>query len=167
MHPEGAGPLNVATRDNLTLDRWVDGGFMITDPVILADVQAAWAGVRSSKDRITRNLAAGSGGIGAIGPSHEFRNLAYALCLLFAFSVLEHALLALRDQGVFGSHRSQLGPLMAASRAVLPWQDYGFVDQGRNSRNQIAHQQVVIERAETWRFIEAIEVELRAWHIVM
>lgn len=139
---------------------------MITDPVVLADLQAAWATVRSSQDRVARNLAAGSGGIGSIGVSHEFRNLAYALCLLFAFSVLEQVLLALRDQGTFGSQRSQLGSLMAASRAVLPWHDYPLVDQGRDSRNQIAHQRALIERAETWRFIDAIEAELRAWQIV-
>jgi hypothetical protein len=51
--------------------------------------------------------------------------------------------------------------------SIVPWQDYALVDQARNSRNQIAHQRAVIERAETWRFIDAIEVELRAWQIVV
>ena len=139
---------------------------MITDRTALSEAQAAWTTVRASQDRVARNLAGISAGIGSIGPSHEFQNLAYALCLLFAFSVLEQVLLALRDQGTFASARSQLGSLMSASRAVLPWQDYALVDKGRKCRNRIAHQQAIGERAETWRFIDAIEAELKAWQVV-
>lgn len=139
---------------------------MIADQTVLADIQADWRVVRSSQDRVARNLAAGMSGIGGIGQSHEFRNFAHALCLFFAFSVLEKVLLELRDQGKFGCQRSQLQELMRVSASVLPWHNYTLVDQGRISRNKIAHEQAVIERSEIWRFIDAIEMELKAWSIV-
>lgn len=139
---------------------------MIEDPAILAHVRAEWEAVRRSKDCVALNLASAMGGIDGIGQSHRFRNLAYALCLLYAFSVLEQVLVALRDQGAFVSRKSQLGSLMVKSKGILPWQNYELVDQGRIKRNEIAHQQAVIERADTWRFIDAIEAELRAWQIV-
>lgn len=139
---------------------------MIKDPAFLAHVRAEWEAVRRSQDCVARNLASAMSGIGGIGQSHNFRNLAYALCLLCAFSVLEQVLIALRDQGAFVSRNSQLGLLMLASAGILPWQNYELVDQGRIKRNDIAHRQAVIERADTWRFIDAIEAELRAWQIV-
>lgn len=139
---------------------------MINDPAILAHVRAEWEAVRRSQDRVARNLASAMSGVGGVGQSHEFRNLAYALCLLFAFSVLEQVLVALRDQGTFVSKKSQLGSLMVESKGVIPWQNYDLIDQGRIKRNEIAHQQAVIERADTWRFIDAIEMELKAWKIL-
>ena len=110
---------------------------MIADPIVLADLRADWRAVRTSQDRVARNLAAASSGIGSMGQSHEFRNFAYGLCLLDAFSVLEHALLELRDQGTFVCGRSQLGAVMHASAAALPLQDCSFVEQGRVSRNRL------------------------------
>ena len=68
---------------------------MIKDKVVLGKLRSEWKGVQETRDLIARNLAASSFGIGSIGPSHQFRNFAYNLCLLFAFSVLEHCLLQL------------------------------------------------------------------------
>ena len=138
---------------------------MITDLEVLADVQATWRTVLSTRDFIARNLA-GTGTIGGIPPSHEFRNLAYGLCLLFACSVLQDTLSALRCQGAFACGRGELGALLKASRNSLPWTNYDLVFEAKERRNAIAHAQAVIERGDTWRYIDAIEAELRAWRIV-
>lgn len=102
-----------------------------------------------------------------MGVSHEFRNVAYSLWVLFAFSVLEHALLQLRDEGVFASRKSNLEALMLGSRAALPWQDYAIVDKARNRRNDVAHRRAMLERAESWKYVSAIERELKAWRIII
>ncbi len=140
---------------------------MIRDQSALTDIRSEWAVVRETREMIARNLAASSVGIGSIGPSHQFRNLAYNLCLLFAFSVLEHALLQLRDQGVFSSSSSKLGALIVNSKNALPWQNFVLVDRGRERRNAIAHDRVFIERAECWEYLAAIEAELHAWKILV
>ena len=94
---------------------------MIQDEATLTELRSEWATVVVARNMVARNLAASSFGIGSIGPSHIFRNFAYSLCLLFAFSVLEHVLLQLRDEGAFSSKTTQLGDLMHASKDALTW----------------------------------------------
>jgi hypothetical protein len=139
---------------------------MIRDPTALADAQAEWALVRATRERIGANLAASHVGIGAMGTSHAFKNLAYTLWLLFAFSVLERVLIQLHSEGKFTSRSMQLGALMDASKSSLPWQDFALVDEARAKRNDVAHRMAVLGRGDTWRYVEAIEIELRAWAIV-
>ncbi len=55
---------------------------------------------------------------------------------------------------------------MNTSRKVLPWQDYKSVDEGRNKRNDLAHEAQLVSKADCQRFIDAIEAELMAWGIV-
>ena len=140
---------------------------MITDQSALTDIRSEWGVVHKTCDMIARNLAASSFGIGSVGPSHQYRNFGYNLCLLFAFSVLEHALLQLRDEGVFSSSKSNLGALMDAGKKALPWQNFVLVDRGRETRNDIAHKRAFIEREECWKYLAAIEAELLAWKILV
>lgn len=139
---------------------------MIRDSIVLSQLRPEWQTVLKSRDFVKRQLAASSFGIGSIGPSHEFRNFAHSLNLLFAYSVLEHTLLQLRDEGTIKSKSSNLGPLMAASRSVLDWQDFSKIDAGRQRRNEMAHQQMFLERAECWEYIDSLESELKAWSIL-
>jgi len=137
---------------------------MIADVAELRKVRLEWRFVLESRDRVARNLA--SGASSGIGVSHEFRDFSYCLCLLFACSVLEHVLLQLRDEGVFKSKSTMLGPMMAESKGILPWHDYGAVDRARECRNSIAHERKIPERKETWRYIDAVETQLNAWKIL-
>ena len=138
---------------------------MIRDATALGEVRAEWQYVTGARDLIARNLAAAHPGISGMGQSHEFRNLSYNLCLLFAYSVLERVLRELRDEGIFSSSK-ELGALMANSKTVLPWQDYSKADEGRERRNDVAHRRHILERADCWKYIDAIEDELVAWGVV-
>jgi hypothetical protein len=99
-------------------------------------------------------------------PQKGLVDLAYALTLPFAFSAFEKVLLELRDCGVIKCKRSQLRPLMEASRSRLWWQDYDLVDEARESRNALVHDRQTPSREDTIRYIDAIDAELRAWSIV-
>ena|SRR5688572_19760002 len=97
---------------------------MIRDATILQQLQDEWGNVRLSQAMVKTNLAAASSGlIGGISVSHGFRDYCHGLTLLFGFSVLENVLRQLRDEGHFACPGWMVGPLMAASRSVLPWVD--------------------------------------------
>ena len=55
---------------------------------------------------------------------------------------------------------------MSSSQSALPWQNYALVDEARNRRNDIAHRREIFERGDCWKYVDAIEVELRKWRIV-
>ena len=59
-----------------------------------------------------------------------------------------------------------LGSLMWASKDALPWVNFIQVDKGREQRNKVAHDDLVLPRSETWEYIDAIEKELIAWKII-
>jgi hypothetical protein len=141
---------------------------MIKDNTALKNLRSEWETVRSIKKIIAENI------LSAFHTSHGFMSadssvnkFAYSLLLLFATSVLEHVLLKLRDEGRFACDSSNLGPIMAASRTVLPWINYPLVDQARDERNKIAHEQLWIEQADCYKYIDAIEAELISWNIVL
>ena len=139
---------------------------MIRDAVILQQSRDEWGNVRLSQARVKTNLAAASRGIiGGIPVSFGFRDYCHGLTLLFGFSVLENVLRQLRE-GHFPCPGWMVGPLMTASRGVLPWVDYPLVEAAKDARNDIAHRRTTIPRAETWKYLDALEAELLAWGIL-
>ena len=90
-------------------------------------------------------------------------NLANSLCLLFGFSVLEHALEALRAEGHFNSSSWGLARLMADSRKAIRWVDFDLVFEGKDRRDGIAHHRVWLDLKDTRKYLDAIEAELRDW----
>jgi hypothetical protein len=135
--------------------------------VVLNAIRAEWRSVESTRDFIARNLAAAHTGVGSMGVSHEFRNLTYSLWLLFAFSVLERALLELRSELIFSSKNSGLEQLMRNSQRSLRWQNYALVNIARKRRNDVAHRRTVLQRADCWKYVAALGSELRAWKIIL
>ena len=84
----------------------------------------------------------------------------------YAYSVLKEVLEQLRSENKFNCSDKRLGPLMAASKKVLPWVNYAKVDRGRKQRNKVAHDDLVLPRSETWEYTDAIEKDLMSWHII-
>jgi hypothetical protein len=138
---------------------------MIKDQAKLLDYQKDWNGVRDFQNKIQRHLNAASIGIGGL-VTHDLKNISHNLVLLFAFSVLEDVLKQLRDEGKFKERSNMVGKLMCASRLVISWSDYALVDEARDKRNGIAHDQNLISRGDCWKYIDAIETELVSWRII-
>ena len=137
---------------------------MIQDQSILQDVRAEWAFVRRAQNMMA--LGHNSSLVGGFPTTQDFKNATYSLCLLFAFSVLERVLAQLKNEGMFSCGSRQLGCLMAASRSNLAWVDYALVDQARVARNRVAHHYEWPDRIDCWKYLDAIEAELKAWQIV-
>ncbi len=137
---------------------------MIADKEILLEVRSEWKTVRKTWEMIAANISFSfvRGGI----TSNEFRSAAYSLTLLFGFTVIEHVLQQLSAEGHFACRSKFVGSLMAASRHSLPWVNFTLVDEAREQRNKIAHQQQWISIEDCERYLNAIENELRAWGIL-
>jgi hypothetical protein len=127
-------------------------------------IAAQWKSVRASQDYIAANVAAGAVNILGVPQDSRFQDGAHTLLLFFAFAVLELALRTARQREI--RERPDLNRRMKASKPLLPWQDYATVSQARKRRNAVAHRWQVIPRAETAKYINAIEDEFIAWGIV-
>jgi hypothetical protein len=138
---------------------------MIQDQQIRQEIEEEWKGVRSFQSRIQAHLNVSSG-IGSVGATHKLRNISHNLTLLFAFSVLEKTLKQLRDEKVFKEGRNCLKALMHSSKSIIPWQDFTLIDDARQERNKVAHDQEILERSECWRYIDGIENELVSWQVI-
>lgn len=55
---------------------------------------------------------------------------------------------------------------MEASKTRLPWINYELVDEGKDKRNQVAHEAKHISIEECIKYINAIEEELKNWNIL-
>jgi hypothetical protein len=137
---------------------------MLRDTATLTSLRQQWHGVRNWQMTVQAHLNAGDMVFGHV--SFKLRDITHNLILLFAFSAFEDVLKALRDQGVFSSKTSGLGDMMHSSRTALPWQSFDLVNNAREIRNRIAHDQQVIKRGDIWCYIDALENELLAWGIV-
>ncbi len=138
---------------------------MIQDKVKKQEIEADWRGVRSFQSRIQVHLNI-SEGEGAVGATHQLRNISHNLALLFAFSVLETTLKQLRDEKAFEEKRNGLKALMDSSKTNISWQDFDLIDTARDERNKVAHEQKILERAKCWKYIDGIESELVSWNVV-
>jgi hypothetical protein len=81
----------------------------------------------------------------------------YNLPLILAYAVLDQVLNELMCQGSFSPPVNKkgatiripaLGVKMAASKAGLQWMDYDLVAEGKNARNQLAHEAMLLSRAD-------------------
>lgn len=134
---------------------------MINDQQTKLEIAQDWRVVRAlCNKRYTRMLP----GFGMIAESPH--NDYYNLPLVLAYAVLDQVLNKLRDQGVFACKDKRLGPKMVASKNALQWQDYTLVDNGRDARNDLAHETKLASKVDCFRFIDAVESELKAWGII-
>ena len=137
---------------------------MISDPIALQELKKSWNGVRELRSKVQRGVlgsfAQGASAIILIA------DIAHNLPFIHACSVLNEALLQLRDEKHFTCKHFFLGALMDASKAQLPWADFKLVKEGVDRRNDIAHRGDIISRSECWKYIDAIERELVKWKIV-
>ena len=80
--------------------------------------------------------------------------------------MLDEVLNKLNSQGTFACNRWELGAKMEASKSGLQWTDYDLVAEGKEARNDLAHEAKLLAKADCFRFIDAIEDELKAWGVI-
>jgi hypothetical protein len=138
---------------------------MIQDRVELQGIRDSWQSLQEYER--AANLTIVKAFMSGLPAGTRPPELFWSLLLIFAYAVLEEALLELRDQSVFACPDSRLKPLMAASRSALTWVNFVEADEGRERRNDIAHRQVLIDPNESKKYIACIQTELKAWGVLL
>lgn len=138
--------------------------FMIVDNIVLQEIQADWVGVRSNLNKTIfdsfRNRL-------LIPPPQEIRILQGNISIILAYGVLQKVLKTIKDQNIFNSQSDKLGDLMKGSKDVIAWSGYGVVDEGRNKRNNLAHEaQIIRSWSDIIKYINTIELNLKGWGII-
>jgi len=138
---------------------------MIDDTQARNTLEQEWRAVRRFQGMLQVNFRAAIHARGAW--FLELRtNDVYAILLPFGFSVLEHALQQMHDEGKFKCKSSQLRLLMESSKTVIAWSDYDEIDSGRELRNALTHEQKIPPYTETFKALDKIEQELIGWGIL-
>jgi hypothetical protein len=137
---------------------------MIEDAVALREIQIQWTGVLALREKIQRHLFSSSG-IGGGYPAFA-ADCAHNLPFLHACSVFNEALLQARNEGLFVCQSFFLGGLVKAAEHHLKWVNYEAVVEMVDKRNQLAHHGALLPRRDCWRYLSAIESELRGWSIL-
>ena len=137
---------------------------MIHDAKALEALGEEWHALRRSQGKLQINITAAFARGAFFLP--QIADNIYALLLPFGFSVLEHTLQQMRDEGTFGCKSSQLKALMSSSKTTIPWSDYQAVDAGREVRNQLTHEQIIPSHVETFQILDEIERELIGWEVL-
>lgn len=138
---------------------------MIKDDQAKAAIIEDWNGVRRLQEFDRRVFMDPIGGA-AINIGSFVPNAFWNLPFLLAYTVLDETLSVLIEQKEFVCNSWMLGTKMDASKIHLPWQDYDLVFKGKEARNDLAHQALLLEKRNCYIYIEAIEIELRAWSIL-
>ncbi len=137
---------------------------MIKDKNALQEIRKQWDGVVALRGRIQVNLFAGVGSGGTF--SYFAADCAYNLPFLHACSVLNEALLQVRDEGVFQCKTRTLGTLVEAAQEQIRWVNYSAITKMVEKRNDLAHRAALLPRGDCWDYLDVIEAELRSWSII-
>lgn len=139
---------------------------MINDSFLLYNICKSWEGVHKLK--YSHRLVTLIPGAGLIGTGSFINSDFWNLPFILSYSILDEVLIILKDQGVYQCNKRSpmLGKKMEASRNYIPWQDYDLVSDGRKARNKLAHEAILLPKRQCFIYIDAIEVELKAWRIL-
>lgn len=140
---------------------------MIHDQNGLTEIGQEWAAVKKLCSGSHRQLLVPGGSYINETPPESFYNLPF----LLAYGVLDQVLSELIDQDTIQASgtknkRLQLGEKMRASKGALLWQDYDLINAGKTARNELAHEAKLLNRDDCFKYISAVEIELKAWGII-
>jgi len=137
---------------------------MIENKESLEDIRESWNGVQKLK-AFENRCALTSGGVVSLG--HAIPDGFWNLPFFLAYSILDDVLYALTEQGFFLCKSRQLGARMESSKGIIPWVNFELILAGKESRNDLAHRAVVLSKKECFKYILAIEAELKSWGILI
>ncbi len=134
---------------------------MIQDSNTLSEIQNDWNGV----EKLQVSAFASSGVIGGTFP-FALANAAHNLPFIHAFTVLNEVLITLEKEGHFKCKSIFLGKLLEAIKSKLPWCDFTTIEKGVDRRNDVAHRADLLEREESWKYVDSVKKELSSWGII-
>jgi hypothetical protein len=116
----------------------VSSSNQLLDNELIEELKKEWEGFKKSynKASIPTKL-----GVIQQTMTPDFADFCWSLVLVFGYGALQQILGSIKEQGIFKSKSSNLMCLMKNSKEILPWQDFPTVDEGREKRNDIAHEQ--------------------------
>lgn len=135
---------------------------MIKDIESKSKIGQDWVVVRKLEKMLASKKFLAGGRIMLQRVPDASQNLPFVL----AYSVLDKVFKQLRKEGVIKCKGCGLETMMKVSRSTLSWQNYDLVDKGRNARNDLAHKAILSEKDDCCKYINAIEVELKAWEVI-
>ncbi len=137
---------------------------MITDAAALEEIRQLWTGAELLRGKVQSAVL----GSFAQGSSFVFfaADAAHNLPFMHGYAVLNAVLLQLAREGRFKCQSIFLGKLLSESETHLPWDDFRFIKEGAEKRNDVAHRGEVLPRGDCWRYMDAIKRQLVAWKIV-
>lgn len=138
---------------------------MIRDVTALTEVRQNWAGVEALRSQLQVSAFASVGAIAGMYP-FTLANAAHNLPFIHAFAVLNDVLKQLADEGHFACKSIFLGALLKQSKTALVWQDFSLISSGVGCRNEVAHRGQLLERADCWRYVDGVKVELSTWGVI-
>ena len=138
---------------------------MISDKTKLEKLGKEWIAVKRSQGMVEANTFGGMP-LGVAVLTEEFMDLCHNLVLVYACAVLNDVLDQFRKERHFSCNSRYLGALMDESKNHIPWVNFPLVDEGKEHRNDIAHDLKLLPRADCWKYIDAIEQELIAWQVI-
>lgn len=137
---------------------------MITDTDALTELRSSWNGVRIMREKLQAALL-GSFSQGASFAIH-IADIAHNLPFVHACSTLNEVLIQLSKENKIKCNSIFLGPLIKAGKTALPWKNYDLIDEAVKKRKEVAHKGLTLNRADCWKYINAIEEELKGWQIL-
>lgn len=125
------------------------------------DAKKSWEECKVIHGNIRRFAMAGN-----FGPAVLIADLAHNLTLIQAYAALGVALLYKLGKPV--TNKTSLKSLITQCEEanLVTWKDLTLMDEGREKRNDVAHHAKWINRAEVFKYAEAIQEELIAMGIL-
>jgi hypothetical protein len=105
------------------------------------------------------------GSFGGVFP-FVLSNAAHNLPFIHAYAALNDVLEQLADEGHFNCKSIFLGELLKRSEQALRWEDFALVSAGAACRNDVAHRGQLLDRADCWKYVDAVKAELSAWAVL-
>ncbi len=91
----------------------------------------------------------------------------YNLLMMLAYASLDEALSQFIEEEIFSCQgKKLLGAKMEASRANIPWRNYEIVFEGKEARNELAHESVLSDKNNCLKYVSAIRNEFQSWGLL-
>jgi hypothetical protein len=142
---------------------------MIHDPTVKGEIEKEWTTI-AYLTNYNRSYVVGSAG-GAAYINETPPETFYNLPLVLAYAALDDVLAQFIVEGVFRCLKKNgncfnLGDKMDSAKEAISWVNFDLVKEGREARNDLAHESKLVEKHRCLKYIQAVEDELKKWGVI-